>query len=496
MSDGTLTVGRTTKRQPLLRLLSDERLLKLASEGSTPAFAAIYERHHQAVYRYARSILRSDHDARDVLQSSMLKALQALEDEHREIELRPWLFRIAHNEAVSLLRSRRLDEPIDGASEIAALESDPEARERLRSLIADLDQLSLRQRSALLMRELNGLEFEEIGHALDASPEAAKQAVYEARLALHELEEGREMTCDEVRRKISAEDRRLLKGRRVRGHLRSCESCEAFARSSRARRSQLACIAPPLPAPAALGILEGLIGGGTGGGGLGALAGGGAAAGLGGSTAIKLGAVGVLALGIGTAALENDEPRVAAGASSGTPPTRTEAAQPVVVGEDQGRAPRPSREEPRAGRSEEGRDRGGGAGSRGGGVVEAEEAVPGGSGSSGDGSQGPGAGHTPPGALVPAPVPDTGAPSQSGGGSSDSGGEGTPPPPPPPSDSTEPPAGGRGPAGVPPGQGGTPPGQGGTPPGLGAPPPGQTGTPPGHGGPSPGQGGAPPGRGP
>ena len=98
MSDGTLTTGQPVKRQPLLRLLSDERLVKLASEGSTPAFAAIYERHHQAVYRYCRSILRSDHDARDALQSTMLKAMQA------SCERRP---RPARSKAPQLSQARR-----------------------------------------------------------------------------------------------------------------------------------------------------------------------------------------------------------------------------------------------------------------------------------------------------------------------------------------------------------------------------------------------------
>src|SRR5436190_23975158 len=71
------------------------------------ALAAMYERHHQALYRYCRSILRNDEDARDALQSTMAKALAALRDEQRDFELRPWLFRIAHNEAISLLRLRR-----------------------------------------------------------------------------------------------------------------------------------------------------------------------------------------------------------------------------------------------------------------------------------------------------------------------------------------------------------------------------------------------------
>jgi len=499
MSDGTLTAGHSAKPQPLLRLLSDERLVKLAAEGSTPAFTTIYERHHQAVYRYSRSILHSDHDARDVLQSTMLKAMEALSGESREIALRPWLFRIAHNESISQLRNRPTNAPIDGADEIAAVEADPEVRDRLRALIADLDQLSLRQRSALVMRELNGLEFEEIGLALEASPEAAKQAVYEARLALHELEEGREMTCDEVRRKISAEDRRLLRGRRVRGHLRSCESCAAFERSTRARSSQLACIAPPLPAAAALGILNSLFGGGTGGGGIAGLAGGSAAVGLGGSTLAKLGLAGVLAVGIGSAALENGDPSsVAAGASPSGELARPGSNGPAVGpagGADRTRGSDDDASQAREQGRSEGRRNGAPGDSRGdgrghgvtqGGTARSDESSPGGGGREANPPPSAGA-QTAPGQVH--------APSVGGGGGGGGGGaspdatldrEDGPPagsddasPPPEPTKPPKPPRGG-GPTGVPPGHGGIPPGLGGVPPGLGAPPPGHGGPIPGH----------------
>ena len=91
MSDGTLTAPPLSARPPLFRLASDARLARMAAEGSTAAFATIYERHHQELYRYCRSILRDEHDARDALQNTMIKALRALQGETREIALRPWL---------------------------------------------------------------------------------------------------------------------------------------------------------------------------------------------------------------------------------------------------------------------------------------------------------------------------------------------------------------------------------------------------------------------
>src|SRR5438270_4422357 len=87
--------------------LGDERLARLASAGHRRAFAVVYERHHQALYRYCRSILRDEADAQDALQSTFTAAFAALLRGRRDAPIRPWLFRIAHNEAVSLLRRRR-----------------------------------------------------------------------------------------------------------------------------------------------------------------------------------------------------------------------------------------------------------------------------------------------------------------------------------------------------------------------------------------------------
>jgi DNA-directed RNA polymerase specialized sigma24 family protein len=64
---------------------SDERLARLVSRGSARAFAALYQRHHQALYRYCRSIVRDEDDAQDALQSAMTRALVALRAEESAI---------------------------------------------------------------------------------------------------------------------------------------------------------------------------------------------------------------------------------------------------------------------------------------------------------------------------------------------------------------------------------------------------------------------------
>ena len=283
-------------RSGVARLSNDDSLARRAAGGDQRAFAAIYRRHHQELYRYCRAILRDPDDAQDALQATMVKALRALPGEEREIALKPWLFRIAHNESISIVRTRRAQESLDpeAPDPRAMVEQEAATRERLSELVHDLDELPERQRGSLVMRELSGLSFEEIGRVFSFSSAAAKQAVYEARVALQEIAEGRAMECDLVREAISAQDRRVLRGRRIRAHLRGCERCGDFESAIGRRRTELAMLAPPLAAPAALATLQAVLGGSAAGGGAAAAGAGAIGAGLGGGAALKA-AVGVLA---------------------------------------------------------------------------------------------------------------------------------------------------------------------------------------------------------
>jgi RNA polymerase sigma factor (sigma-70 family) len=267
MGDFALPTRRATELVPGERLSSDEWLARRVSMGSARAFAVLYRRHHQALYRYCRSIVHDEDDAQDALQSAMMRALAALQVRRRDVAVRPWLFRIVHNEAVSLLRRRRSHsslveglEPVDGG-----LERTVERRERFAALIADLQCLAERQRAALVMRELSGLSIEEIAAALSTSPGAAKQAVFEARCALQEFEEGRAMECEAIRRAISDGDGRVLRARKIRAHVRACPGCRDFELMIGKRTAELRALVPPLPAVAASAMLARLLAHGTGG---------------------------------------------------------------------------------------------------------------------------------------------------------------------------------------------------------------------------------------
>lgn len=229
------------------------------------ALVAVYERFHQQLYRFCFSIVGNREDAQDALQNTMVKALRALAGEQRQIELKPWLYRIAHNESIDLLRKRRSEARID--PELLVSTSDPQeaaaTSERLQVLLADLARLPERQREALVMRELAGLSFAEIGQAFETSPEVARQTLYEARLSLRQLETGREMDCSEVMRQVSDGDGRVLRRRETQAHLSACTECRAFRDAIESRQQNLAAIAP-LPAVAAAGILQSLLSGAAG----------------------------------------------------------------------------------------------------------------------------------------------------------------------------------------------------------------------------------------
>ena len=287
----TLVASRPRIPEPTLpagayRMFTDERLAKLAANGNRAAFEAIYARYHDTLFRYCRSLVREDEDARDALQNTMLNAMAAMHRRDRNAPLRPWLFRIAHNESISLLRRRRPSDSLDDDSEPHRELADGRAdvhesavtHEKLDQLLEDLGELTDRQRGALLMRELGGLGYGEIAAALDTSEPAVRQSVFAARSALHESAEGRDLSCSSVQSSISAGDRRSIRGRRVSAHLRACPTCRDFSAGIRTRRAHFGLLGP---APAlAASMLQSILGAGGG-----AAAGGAAVTAAGGSAA-------------------------------------------------------------------------------------------------------------------------------------------------------------------------------------------------------------------
>ncbi len=281
--------------------MGDESLARRAAAGSAAAYSALCERYQGPLLAYCRSILLDVEDARDATQSTLENALRALPRREHDRPLRPWLYRIAHNEAIAIVRRRRPAADVDPETVLTVPGPDvaSEQRGRLAQLVDDLRLLPERQRGALVMRELSGLSYGEIGGALGLSVEAARRAVFDARTALHDAADGRATACASVRRCLSEGDRRHLRARGVRAHLRFCDDCATFERAMGARQSDLLALGPWLVGAGALS-LAGLGFGGAGSAGAAVLAGGsGTAIGAGGGAGVVSGATTTAVAGTG-----------------------------------------------------------------------------------------------------------------------------------------------------------------------------------------------------
>lgn len=274
---------------PLLRFRSDEQLVELFRAGSEEAFRAIHDRYNKRLFAYARQMLPGRQDAEDALQDVFVRAYSGLRASDRELALRAWLFRIAHNRCVDELR-KPSPPPPEVLQLVRSTVHDPlaevDVRESLRRLVEDIRRLPEQQRSALLMRELGGMSYAELSASLAISVGAVKSLLVRARIALAEAAEARDTACGVIREQlVEAHDRGVRPGATARKHMRDCVGCKSFRRELRGVSRQLAATAPtlgPLGFLAKLLGFSGGAGGGAAGGASGALFGGGAAASAGG----------------------------------------------------------------------------------------------------------------------------------------------------------------------------------------------------------------------
>src|SRR4051794_281097 len=228
--------------------------------GTDRSFERLYRKHAGDVYRYALVVLRNQADAEDVTQTTFLNAYRAMEKGERPRAPQNWLIAIAHNVCRQRFRqSQRRPTEVVYEEELAEtlVEEDALTAEDIRRA---LGHLAFNQRSALVMRELEGRSYQEIAEILGLSVSAVETLIFRARRALREqLEDG--ITCHEAELSISRQlDGRLSRKDKgtLRAHLRECEDCAGFARSQRAQRGALKALgAIPLPSS-----LAGLFGGG------------------------------------------------------------------------------------------------------------------------------------------------------------------------------------------------------------------------------------------
>jgi RNA polymerase sigma factor (sigma-70 family) len=291
--------GLLARRSPLLRLQGDERLIALLRGGNGHAFEVIVDRYEARLLGFCRQMLGSTEDAEDVLQEVFVNAYRAILADDREIKLRPWLYRIARNRCLNHLR-KPVAEGKDSMDthpivEAASTHERVQNREEFRQLLTDVDRLPETQRTALLLREMDAMSYEEIAQAMQTTVPSVKSLLVRARIALAEASQARLLTCGEVRLELAEAAEGLGKASGpVRRHVRECESCHEFRDQLRSDSKVLAALFPVGP----LILLKGLLltklglGGAGASGGAGAAGAGGAGAGAGGAAIGGAGAAG------------------------------------------------------------------------------------------------------------------------------------------------------------------------------------------------------------
>ena len=164
----------------IFREVEDRDLIAKARQGDVEAYNLLVSRWEKRVYNYLLRLVSNREDALDVSQDVFLKAYQNLPKLDDPARFAGWLFRIAHNEAFSLLRKRRPEAEMAG--EARALESGPRLLPMELSLAvgAALKRLSADQRETVLLKVYQGFKFEEIAEILECPVSTVKSRLYTA----------------------------------------------------------------------------------------------------------------------------------------------------------------------------------------------------------------------------------------------------------------------------------------------------------------------------
>src|SRR4029077_5090554 len=224
----------------------------MTRRGNQSAYEALVARYQSRLQSFCRHMLGSKEDAEDVLQEVFAAAFGAMTADDRPLNVRPWLYRIARNRSLNHLRRPRavgVDSMDVHFAEGGITTADKvQRREDLRLLVSDVQELAETQRTALLLREIDALSYDQIAEAMETTVPAIKSLLVRARVSLAEAAEARALTCEEVRDELGEVAEGLRRSDPpVRRHLKSCERCSSFNGHLRANNKALAAIFPVAP---------------------------------------------------------------------------------------------------------------------------------------------------------------------------------------------------------------------------------------------------------
>ncbi len=236
----------------LLRLQSDERLIAMTRRGQHAAFEVLFSRYQSRLLAFCRHMLSSREDAEDVLQEVFTAAFNAVLADERAINVRPWLYRIARNRSLNHLRRASAigvdSMDVHYADNGLSTGERVLKRESFRQLLGDVKELPETQRTALLLREIDALSYEQIADAMETTVPSVKSLLVRARISLAEAAEARQLSCEEVRMQLGEVAEGLTKlGAPERRHVRGCERCRSFKKQLKENNHALAAIFPVGP---------------------------------------------------------------------------------------------------------------------------------------------------------------------------------------------------------------------------------------------------------
>lgn len=177
--------------------MEESELLRLAASGDRDAFAGLMERYEKRVYHQALRLLNDAEDAADVTQEVFFKVWRGLPRFEGGSAFSTWLYRLTDNAAIDLLRrekKRQGDASLDDPAAVV-LPADPnptpqqalEAGELRQAVKRGLARLSDEHRRVLVLRELDGLSYEQIAGIMEVPAGTVKSRIARARLALAKI---------------------------------------------------------------------------------------------------------------------------------------------------------------------------------------------------------------------------------------------------------------------------------------------------------------------
>jgi RNA polymerase sigma factor (sigma-70 family) len=267
--------ARAVGRWGNTRAVDDASLVARTRAGDDAAFEVVFDRYHRNLFAFCHHMLGSREDAEDALQQIFMAAHRGLRSGDRPVHLRAWLYTIARNRCVSVLRTRRQHVALERAAPATeGLIAEVDRRAELQTLIRDLGRLPDDQRAALVLWELGDHSHDEIASVLAIRREKVKALIFQARESLMGWRTARETPCWEIRQQIAIVPGAASRGGPLRRHVEQCAGCAEYAIEVRHQRAALAAVLPVVPAS---GLKSSVLASTVGGSSAGVAAGGGAA---------------------------------------------------------------------------------------------------------------------------------------------------------------------------------------------------------------------------